>query len=220
MHATVDGIEGSEIDLEDLLGMPDEETITQLDAIFRVGQYHRLELGYFELSRNGLATLEEPIEIGDVEFPAGTEVSSSFQTRITRLGYAYTLMKDSQKELGVMAGVHYSSFKTEISATETNQRVSSNAVAPLPVIGVHGLLALGQKFSLGAKVQLFRLHLDRYKGSLNYLTLDLQRPFGDTFSLGVSYTHYTVKLDSSDDDLRGSIEVVHRGPALFINAAF
>ena len=220
VHATVDGIEGSEIDLEDLLGMPDEETITQLDAIFRVGQYHRLELGYFELSRNGLATLEEPIEIGDVEFPAGTEVSSSFQTRITRLGYAYTLMKDSQKELGVMAGVHYSSFKTEISATETNQRVSSNAVAPLPVIGVHGLLALGQKFSLGAKVQLFRLHLDRYKGSLNYLTLDLQRPFGDTFSLGVSYTYYTVKLDSSDDDLRGSIEVVHRGPALFIKAAF
>jgi len=220
VHDTADGVEGSEIDLEDLLGMPDEETVMQLDAIFRVGQYHRLEFGYFELSRNGLATLEEPINIGDVEFPAGTEVRSGFDTKITRLSYAYTLMKDEQKELGVMAGVHYSRFKTEISATETDQRVSSNAVAPLPVIGVHGLLALGQKFSLGAKIQLFRLRFDRYKGSLNYLTLDLQRPIGDTFSLGVSYTYYTVNLDSSDDDLRGSLKVTHQGPALFINAAF
>ena len=220
VHDTADGVEGSEIDLEDIFGMPDEETVTQLDAIFRVGQYHRLEFGYFELSRNGLATLEEPIDIGDEEFPAGTEVSSKFQTRITRLAYAYTLMKDSQKELGVMAGVHYSRFETEVSATQTNQRVSSNAVAPLPVIGVHGLLALGQEFSLGAKIQLFRLQFDRYKGSLNYLTLDLQRPIGNTFSLGVSYTYYSVNLDSSDDDIRGSLKVVHQGPALFINAAF
>jgi outer membrane scaffolding protein for murein synthesis (MipA/OmpV family) len=220
IHGPGDGEDGSEVDLEEILGLPDSDDVLQLDAILRMGNFHQLEMGYFELSRTGTAVLEESIEIGGVEFPAGTTVSSGFDTQILRFGYAYTLMKDRQKELGLMAGVHYSTFDSRVSAAETGQNVRSDAETPLPVIGVHGLLALGAKMRLGAKIQVFRLEFDRYEGSLNYLTLDLQHPVSEHFSLGVSYTYYKMKLDSKNEALRGSLEVTHRGPALFLTAAF
>jgi outer membrane protein len=62
------GIIGTDIDLENLLGLPDEETVTQLDAIFRIGRYHRIEVGYLEAARNGNTTLPFDVTFGEETF--------------------------------------------------------------------------------------------------------------------------------------------------------
>jgi outer membrane protein len=214
------GIPGSEIDLENILGLPDEETILQVDAIFRIGDYHRIELGYFEVERSGTATLPSAVDFGDEQFVAATTVDSSFDTSILRIGYAYSLINDAQKELGLMAGLHFSKFDGEISSSSTGQRAASSVETPLPVIGAHGSVAIGKKASLGARVQLFRMDFDRYEGLLSYLTVDLQRRFGENFSVGLAYNYYLMKLESNEDDLTGSLQIRHSGPALFVSAGF
>ena len=62
---------GSEIDLEDLLGLPDDDTLMNFEAIYRVSRYHRFELGYLATSRNGQTTLENDLDFGDRHFPPG-----------------------------------------------------------------------------------------------------------------------------------------------------
>ena len=64
------------------------------------------------------------------------------------------------------------------------------------------------------------MDFDRYDGLMNYLSIDLQRRFGDTFSAGIAYNYYAMNLDSRDNNLMGAIEVRHHGPALFVSAAF
>ena len=214
------GIIGIDIDLEKLLGLPDEETILTYDAIYRIARYHRLEIGYLATSRSGQVTLQNSLDFGDLNLPAGTAINSHFDTEIFRVGYAYSLMNDAQKELGIMGGLHYSKFSTEITAVGTGERETSNAATPLPVIGLHGSVALGEKSSLHARIQIFRMDFDRYEGSLNYATLDWRRHFGDTFSVGLGYNYYALNLDSRDNDVRGSIEVRHHGPELFVSAGF
>ncbi len=214
------GIIGTDIDLENLFGLPDEETLLQFDAIYRIATYHRLELGYFETARTGLTTLHVPINFGDEQIAAGTTINSSFEAKILRIGYAYSLINDAQKELGIMGGLHYSRFDTQISAEATGQLVTSKATTPLPVIGLHGSLALGKKASLGARIQFFRMDYDRYEGSLSYITLDLQRRFGDYYRIGVAYNYYAMNLDFRDNDVRGSLEVRHQGPVLFVSVGF
>jgi outer membrane protein len=214
------GIIGIDIDLEKLLGLPDEETILLFDAIYRIGRYHRLEFGYMETSRSGQVTLQNSLDFGDLNLPAGTTINSHFDTEIFRVGYAYSLMNDAQKELGIMGGLHYSRFSTEITAVGTGESEMSNAATPLPVIGLHGSVSLGEKSSLHARIQIFRMDFDRYEGSLNYATFDWRRRFGDTFSVGLGYNYYALNLDSQDNDVRGSIEVRHHGPELFISAGF
>jgi outer membrane scaffolding protein for murein synthesis (MipA/OmpV family) len=214
---TADGIPGFEIDLEDVLGTPDDQSVTQADLIWRIGQHHSLELGYFDLARHGRVTLEEDLEFGDVLFPAGTEIESRTDYSSLRLGYTFYLMRDAQKELGVMAGVHMSEFSTDIVADGTGQLERSRSSTPLPVIGVQGAVFLGEKTTLSARIHLFRTDFDQHEGSLNFAALDLERRFGDNFSVGLGYNFYGLKLTSSDDGLNGNLEIRHHGPVLFMS---
>ncbi len=214
------GISGTDIDVENLLGLPDKETLLHIDVIYRIAAYHRLELGYLAIARSGQTTLQTSPRFGNQQFSAGTTVNSHFDTKILRIGYAYSLINDAQKELGIMGGLHFSKFSAEIAATATGQREISNASTPLPVIGLHGAVALGKKSTLGARIQFFRMDFHRYEGSLNFATLGWQRRFGDTFSVGLAYNYYAMNIDSPDNDVRGSLEIRHHGPELFLNLGF
>lgn len=172
------------------------------------------------IDRDGSVTLKNDIMFGDETFSAGTIIESHSDTKILRIGYAYSLINDSQKEFGVMGGLHFSSFETSISSRSTGQMVSSNASTPLPVIGLHGSVSLGRRATLGARLQFFRLDFDRYEGSLSYATLDIQRRFGDNFTIGIGYNYYAMNLDSRDNDIRGTLENRHHGPVLFVSAGF
>jgi hypothetical protein len=208
---TSDGIPGFETDIEDFLGAADEKTVLQLDAVLRLGHYHRFEFGYFALTRNSSVTLSNDLSFGDELFLAGTTISSRIDASMFRAGYAYSLIRDAQKELGIMAGVHLSNFETNNTADATGQTQKSDAGTPLPAIGSHGSVSIGEKTTIAAKLQFFRMDFDRYEGSLNYLSLDLQRNFGESLSAGIGYNYYRMNLSSDESDVNGYLKLRHHG---------
>jgi outer membrane scaffolding protein for murein synthesis (MipA/OmpV family) len=215
-----DGEPGDELDLEDFLGVADRETVTQFDAIFRVGFYHRLELGTFELRRRSSTTLQRDINFGDQTYLAGTEVTTSVNSNMLRLAYSYSLMRDRQKELGVTAGLSYSRFETGIRTEDGEQTERLKVKVPLPTIGVFGSVALGSDWRLGADIHVFALDFDRYEGFLSYLNLGLDRKFSDVFRGGIGYSFYGTRLKAKDEDLRGLLRVRYHGPKLYLSATF
>ena len=214
------GQPGDEVDLEDLFGAADSETIFQFDALFRVTYFHRFEFGAFELKRNSAITLPQDIDFGDQTFVAGTVVESRVESEVLRLAYGYSLMRDSQKELGVSAGVSFLQFDTELRASTTQQLERVKVSTPLPTLGVYGLLALGEKWRLGADIDVFALDFDHYDGHMAYVSLELDRKFGDLIGAGIGYNFYRTKLESKDDRLRGTLETTHHGPKLYLTIAF
>ncbi len=202
---------GSEARLEDLLGISDRETVSQFDFTIRLGTYHRLEATYIDIQRSGRTTINNDFSFRDNIFQAGTTLKTKIDTRILRLSYGYSLIKDSQKELGVIAGIHSTRFNTRFFVPETGQEENLDTTPLLPVLGVFGSVALGKRTTLSAEIQIFRMDFDRYDGSLNYLRLELLRHFGQ-FDLGLGYSYYAMNLDSHSDELQGSIEFRHRGP--------
>ena len=136
------------------------------------------------------------------------------------LAYGYSLIRDAQKELGVMGGLHLTSFKTTITSATTGQKERSLASTPLPVIGLFASLFLKEKLTFNAKLQMFRTDFDRYEGSMNYSTFDIQRRIGEQVSVGLGYSYYHMKLSSSDNDVNGYLKVRHSGPVLFMTAGF
>lgn len=208
------------IDIEDLLGAADRETVLQLEAIFRLGYYHQLQLGYFRLDRRSTATLEQDLDFGGELYPAGSEIETDIDSLLVRLSYAYSLMRDDQKELGVMAGLSHFRFDTTITETGSDQPERIRAESPLPTFGIFGSLALGRDWRLGAEVSLFALDFDRYNGLMTYLRLGLQREFGDVFSAGLGYDYYRLKLDARDEDLGGGFTLLHQGPRIFMGFRF
>ncbi len=132
---TSNGVPGFAVDIEEILGAPGEKTVLQLDGTLRLGHYHRIEMGFFELTRDAVVTLENDINFGDEIFVAGTEVDSRTNAKTLTISYGYSVIRDAQKELGVMAGVHFTGFETNIASTTTGQVERSKAETPLPVLG-------------------------------------------------------------------------------------
>ena len=214
------GEPGEEIDLEDILGIADQQTLAQFDSFFRVAYYHRLELGYFELLRRSSNTLEQDISFGDETFLAGTEIALGATSKILRFAYSYSLMRDEQKELGVTAGLSYTRFESEITADAAQLSERLRAKAIVPTIGVFGSLAIGDNWRLSADINAFALEFDRYKGYTAYLNANFEREFGDRFKAGVGYSFYGTRLEAHDTDLRGVMRLRHHGPKLNVVMSF
>ena len=217
---TVDGIPGSEVDIEDVLGAVDAKTVLQIDATLRIAHYHRLEFGYFSLGRRATPILADDLEFGDITLPAGTELNTRIDTGVFRAGYAYSLLRNAQMELGVMAGVHFISVDADITSDVQGQRARSSTSTPLPVVGLHAAVFLGPKTTLGAKLQFFRTDFDNFEGSLNYATLDIQHRLRENFSIGLGYNYYGMDLRSRDKSVNGSIDVQHQGLVAFFSLGY
>lgn len=220
LQRTEDGEITDEIDLESTLGLDDNETVWQFDGSYRIGNYHQVEFGYYELGRAATTTLDSDLSSRGETFAAGAVVNSRSSARIAKVAYSYSLMRDAQKELGVTAGLHMTKAETEISEPETGQITSSNLSTPLPVIGLFGSVAVGQKMQLEGKVSVFRMDFDIYEGSLNYVYLGLLRSLGQHGSVGIGYNYYSMTLGSIDAELSGELRLKHHGPLLFLSANF
>jgi outer membrane scaffolding protein for murein synthesis (MipA/OmpV family) len=220
LRDAADGTPGDGIDLEDQLGITDRATLTQFDALFRVGFYHRFEVGYFELQRSSSRSLERDIEFGDQIFFAGTDVQTSAASRFLRLAYSYSLMRDGQKELGVRAGLGYTRFETTLRANDESLAERAAVDVPLPTIGIFGRVSLGGEWQLSADMDLFVLEFDRYDGYMAYVSLGLERELGEHFGAGLGYNFYATKLSANDEELRGTLRIRYQGPKLYLSAKF
>lgn len=215
-----DGGPTDEVEVEEILGTETQRAVLQLDAIVRIAKYHRLELGHFQLGRASTITLERDVDFGDVTFPEGATVDTTTESRVTRLAYGFSLMNDAQKELGVMAGVHVSKVEVQSSSNDTGQSERSEITAVLPVVGAFGHVGVTRNWILAARLHVFRLQFDNYKGSMNYLHFGLQRSFGEHLGVGLGYNYYSMNLDSNDAAVNGTVRITHRGPILFASALF
>ncbi len=209
-----------EIDIEELLGLPDRRTVMQLDATFRLGYYHQLQLGYFDLQRRSTKTLDRDVTIGERVFPAGSDVESDLETSLLGLSYGYSLLRDGQKELVLKAGVTYMTLDMTFTAVGDNEPAERSIEAPLPTFGLLGFLPLSEQWRIGAELDVFALDVDVYRGSMGLFSVDVERRFGESFSAGLGYTVYRLKLQSSDDDLGGELKLRYHGPRLYVGVAF
>jgi len=214
------GEPGEEIDLEDVLGAADRETIIQFDSFFRLAYYHRLELTYVELHRNSAKTLQQDISFGDETFSTGTDIEIYLGAEMTRLAYSYSLMRDEQKEVGVTAGISYSRFETKIQAPVTQQVERQIVDTLVPTFGVFGSVGVGNNWRLAADINVFSLEFDGFEGYMGYMNIGLDRKFGENLGAGFGYSFYGSRLESKDNAFRGTFRQRQHGPEIYLTMSF
>ena len=116
-QAQVDGRQGnigSRLDFEDDLNLEKRKPTLLAGVRWRFHDRHFLEVEYFNLKRSGQARLDAEIRFGDAVFPIGADVSSSFTTEVTRLGYSYRVVRRPDWGLAVSAGIHVTRLRALI----------------------------------------------------------------------------------------------------------
>ncbi len=214
-----DGQEAGPVDLDDLLGQSDSQSFGEFEVVYYPGHYHRLEAAYFEFGRSSTTTLDEEVRFGDIVLDAGETVSTSSEFSTLRLGYAYALTRDEQKQLAVSGGVHYTTAKVRFE-TADNEVEEADLATLMPVIGVDASIMVSRAWRLGARVQAMRTEFNRYDGWMAYVRLDLERRFRNGMLVGAAFNFYAMRLSSGRDELNGSLRLQHYGPAVYAGVRF
>lgn len=229
-QARVDGRAGnigSRLNFEDDLNLERRKPTLLAGVRWRFHERHFLEIEHFDLKRSGQTRIDTQIRFGEAVFPIGADVSSSFTTEVTRLGYSYRVVRRPEWGLAVSAGIHVTRLRAAIDSlsfdnggTLQTVREIANVTAPLPVFGISGARRLGEKWVLVARGQWFFLEVDDIGGNITHAAAVLEHHTFRNVGFGVGYDWFDIDVDTTDSFWRGRADIRFQGPMAFIQASF
>ncbi len=216
---------GTTVDWDRVVGGGDASRF-RLEGAWRFGERHKLRAMWFDYSRSRTEALDREIEWGDEVVPLSAEATAKTQFSIYEVAYEYAFLKRETLELTGTAGIHWTQYKAELSATvngASGTREASDSAklnAPLPVVGVRGLWRIHRNFWLDGAVQYFALQYDIYDGSILDARIAVLWQPSKWVGIGLGYNRFDVDVDLDDNDFRGSLDWVYDGPQLFYQVSF
>ena len=212
---------GAVVDLENALGVERSFNTYRIDTKYRFGETrrHEIEFHYFDSKRDGDKTLEQDLQIGDVEFLAGTGVLTEFELRFANLDYVYNFLMDDRVRLGVSAGLHATGVKLKVSDSGGSSAEEESFTAPLPMLGLRSEVLLTERWRLKIDVNFFYLEYDRYTGRLSDSFIGVEYIPWKNFGFGAGINNINYALEADDDssiaDWNGELEFQLTGFMLY-----
>jgi hypothetical protein len=208
---TIDDLVGTRFDLEDDLGLDEEDEFPELQLWFHFLRRHSLGVSYFRSSYDGKATLDDTLIIHDETFPAGTTVESEVDFDLARLHYNFRFLDFKVVDLGLVVGVDLYSGEGSISdAAGILPDADGDFDAPFPVLGLNatvkipgtGLFLHGEVS--GANFDLDDVDADVLDAQARLTWYILQGPVG----LSIGYRHLDLDLEVEDE---GTLDITQEG---------
>ena len=140
-----DNIPGTELDLEDDLGM-ERESYPMIEIFAGFGDHH-LSFTYYNADYSGSETLEETIEFGGETYTAGIDVDSTLEYTVMDFAYQWDVIDLENLlaggSLGLVGKVKYLDITASIES-DTVGKEEADIGVPIPMIGANlhvGILA-------------------------------------------------------------------------------
>ena len=215
----VDGEQGvgAVLDMEDLLGLDDDNLVARFDAFYSFSPRHRIDLSVYDLGRNGTRTIDEDLQVGEVVIPAG-EVHTSLDTLIVKAAYRYNFVADERAAIGASFGLHTLGIDFAIDSAEFEVSEDFGVTVPLPVLGLHGEYALSERWKLLASAELFQIDLGFAQGFLADNRLALEHDLFDHFGWGLAFNGFQLDAEYEDSPLTADMEYAYQGAFLYLRA--
>ena len=221
---------GTEINLEDDLGLTSDETTFWGDVSWRFARKHRLTVAYFGFTRGAGAVANKELIIGDETFPVGASLSTEFKLQIVPIAYSYSFMNEDKYEFGASLGVHWYTMdfsvlgSASLNNLDADFAVSVDANAPMPLLGLFFDYHFTPRWSAGFHGQVFALDLDddtfSFSGTVTNLRLSTEYWVFNNVGLGVAVSWFKLDVDLDDSDWKGSVDYEYWGPQIYATIRF
>lgn len=214
--------EGTNINLEDEIGLDDNKVVPGATVIIHIGERSAIELGYFSLSRNGSRDIDTQIKFGNEIFEVNETVDVKFDVDVYRFGIRHDFFGEGKWNLGAGIGIHAMKFDIGVSALNDEAAANISKIAPLPYLSVFTQYDFTEKLHVKGLVQFLELKVGGIEGNLVSASVSVNYDFNHRFGVGAAYNLYTlgVKLDKLRDDLKGTVDYTYSGPAVYVKLGF
>jgi len=215
------GQAGTELFVEDDLGLEDKPKQARAEMIFRLGERNRLRVDYLKLTRYGDQVLSRTINFGDQTFLVNERAQTSIDYRALGLTYTRSILYFDRFEVGAGIGIALLEAKAKGEVRARNVSEQEDGVAPYPTFALDGTWRISKRWSFNLRGQTFTANLDDFKGSLSDYHGDFQYRWRKNFTFGLGYTSIRIRAQStSTDNMPGIFNQDIEGPELFIRASF
>jgi len=161
---------GTDIDVEDDLGMEKTKIQPRFSLRWRPGRRHELEGGYQWARRNADKRLSRDIEFGDSSFTAGADIHSTFNTDLAFLTYRFAFMAKERTQIGAALGLGVLFLDVGVAALGTGTGpgagrsfdVSKSVKGPLGSLGLYGRFLAGDSWQFEADFRALKISIDRF----------------------------------------------------------
>ena len=213
---------GTDLSLEDDLGLDDG--VYGIDAKFewQFARRHRLFASWLDLSRDDQNTVTRDLQLGDLLIPVSATTIVEFDVTDWRIGYTYYPWLRERWALGISAGVRVldiklaagiDSFFGDIDLEFTSEE--ADIVGPLPFLGFEYRYMFDQKRRFTAGAGWLEAKVGDYDGSQWIVDAAIESLVGRHWGWGASVGYSTVDVNTEDDDFRGKVELEYLTPRIF-----
>lgn len=210
---------GAVLDLEDSLGVDSKSSSARLDTQYAFNRRSSLLFSIYDIERSGSRVLEDDIEFGDKIIPAGP-VDTTFDTQVVKLSYRHNLVADARTVIAVSAGFHVMGIDTGLESDSFGIAEDLRVTVPLPVLGVHAAYALNHKWKVSASIELFRVSIEDFSGSLTDSVIRIDHDSFEHFGWGLGLNSFQMNLGIDDGDVFAEIEYGYVGLMLYLRTFF
>jgi hypothetical protein len=192
------------------------------EFMFRLRERGRLRVDFWELNRTGVGYPSTTIVYGGHTFTPTDLVHSEFNWHQVDLTWTYSFLKRNRFELGAGLGLHLLEAEANASATLATGPVTErfSGAGPFVTVALDGTWLVSRRFSVSARGQYLKLTVSSVKGSLADYHLDVQFRWRPNLAFGLGYESTQTRLDVSNNNPNGFVQLGTHGPELFVRASF
>ena len=191
---------GLSVNLEEALGLNSSTFVLRGESEYNFGKRRRshVRFGYFYLLRNSVKTLENEIEIGDVVYPVGTDVSSKMNMHVIRGMYDYAFFRDERASLSISGGLYI----LPMSYSVGTDRIIDEAdafVLPLPVIGFRSTFLVSPKFIIKQNWELLYVKIPNFQGDISDFNVWLEYHPLNHLGIGLGINAFRFSMSATEE---------------------
>ena len=190
---------GTEIDLEDDLGLESSTNVARLGGYVWLGKRHRLDGAYFNLNRESTFPIKETIDFGDQTFVINTSIQTESKLSIIKADYTYAVVAKDRGWLGLTGGLYIADTSLTLSQQTLGQAESEDVTAPLPVFGLRGDYAFNDHITLRGAAQYFAYEAQDVDGRLTDFYVGADYGFGKRMAVGLAYNKVSMNIGAIED---------------------
>ena len=227
------------VDVEDVLGVPDSQGAAWGGITWFIAPRHSVELEHFTLNRDGGANdmYSPPLQFGDVYIEGG-EISTSYDTALTRFTYGFSLVHSERTDFKLKAGLHKMKMEAGIGVSGLicspstvpsvppgcpaagSGTATEGVTVPLPHLGASYLFAMTPTLALRLQALGFAIELDSIEGSIFEFDADVVWQPWQNFGIGAGLRYFNTNAKSVGSELNGEFNFEYLGPAIYVQATF
>ena len=215
------GQAGTELRVENDLGLEDKSNLARMEMTFRLREKNRLRVDYLKLTRYGDKILNQTIRFGDQTFLVSERAQTQLDYRNLGLTYTRSVLYFDRFELGVGLGISLLEAHAKGEVVARNVREKEDGVAPYPTLALDSTWRISKRWSFNARGQTLTAHLSDFTGSMSDYHGDIQYRWARNFAFGIGYELLRIRATStSTKNMPGRFDQDIKGPELFIRASF